>query len=267
MVTNLYQPRMNPNDLQLLDSCQWNFILHFATSLDQIFILSKNLVSFTFFLEQINKVGRVSGLVNTSLPFADDVLLLAYSNCILWCAVDLSTKRKFFINVFYDLWCHALHSVSLLHYTCSQQMPWITCSSVATALCEKSNCSISLHAQSLIRPFPCLSLCHSVGLWQPRAFLIRNLLRRIQCYNRIFCIWINIPQWVREREWRGEWHYGHCPKKKISCDSCLLCLSRPCAMSQCGLFANTKVVMDFGFISEETCSQIGLCPLSGTGGI
>lgn len=30
-----------------------------------------------FFLEQINKVGRVSGLVNTSLPFADDVLLLA----------------------------------------------------------------------------------------------------------------------------------------------------------------------------------------------
>lgn len=74
-----------------------------------------------------------------------------------------------------------------------------TCSSVATALCEKSNCSISLHAQSLIRPFPCLSLCHSVGLRQPRAFLIRNLLRRIQCYNRIFCIWINIPQWVRER--------------------------------------------------------------------
>lgn len=67
------------------------------------------------------------------------------------------------------------------------------------------------------------------------------------------------PIAVCEREWRGDW----CPE--LSCDSFLWCLSRPCAISQCGLFCKIKIDIDFSFISEETCNHIVLCSESGTG--
>lgn len=139
---------------------------------------------------------------------------------------------------------------------------------------------LSMNKCAAVSPMYRLWLVHSLvnflhyilGLQKPLTCLIREHFRRPGCCDRKCCIWRNIHCSIRERESkrvrerRREQHYGLCPEQKISCDSCLLCLSRPSAISQCGLFADTKVVMDLGFISKETCGHIGLCSASGTGG-